>query len=148
MYFFSFRSLSVLMCKIYKDVRATAQEGCYIHYEREVISEDVVIPPREWLETLHVHATRFPPRSSPSEVVSFVVGSLVCLAVCVFASWIGGEVIFGLAMSSSWPVRSWGRNDNGGGNDWKHTKHRQLCLGPWPYRSALSRCGWARYGIV
>ena len=57
--------------------------GCYIHYEREVMSEDVTAPPRARLgtltSTLDAHATGFPPRSSPSAVVlSFVVCWLSC----------------------------------------------------------------------
>jgi hypothetical protein len=59
-----------------------------------------------------------PPRSSLSGVaLSFVVSSLVYLAVCALASWICGR------------VRSLGRNDNGGGKNWRHTKHRHSCPG-------------------
>ena len=75
------------------------------------MSEEVAIPPQEWLETyttLDVHA----PNSSPSGVtLSFVVSSLVCLAVHVLVLWIGGGVVFVLAISSSWLMRSLGRDD-------------------------------------
>jgi len=71
-----------------------------------------------------------PPRSSPAGVaLPFAVSSLVCLAVCALASWIGGGVVFVLAISSSRLVRSLGGNDNGGGKNWRHTKHWHWCPG-------------------
>ena len=71
-----------------------------------------------------------PPRSSPSRVaLSFAVSLLVCLAVCALVLWIGGRVVFILAISSSWLMRSLGRDDNGGGNNCIHTKHWHSCPG-------------------
>jgi hypothetical protein len=40
--------ICIIRSKIYKEVHVRAMvKGCYIHFERQVMPEDVAIPPRE-----------------------------------------------------------------------------------------------------
>jgi len=87
-----------------------------------------------------------PPWISPSGVaLSFAISSLVCLAVCALASWIGGGVVFVLALSSSWLVGLLEGIITAGE---RIGDILNIGIGALAFSSALSRCGWARCDVV
>jgi len=70
----SFYAYIISIVKFVKTyVRATAK-GCYIHFKRQAMLEDVAIPPRELLETLH------PGCPCPHSTKIFAVWS--CSVIC------------------------------------------------------------------
>ena len=95
---FFFKLFLCLCVKFIKMYELRHRKGCYIQYiMREVMSEDVVIPPREWLEILHhpgcpchqVPTKILAVRSCPVVCGQFV-GVSSCLGSCVVDRWRSG----------------------------------------------------------